>query len=143
MTRKLNAWLAYAVEVGVNNVRYSISIVVVVIEAVTLNDETSVSNGLRNSEQNAVASNVIFAGLRSLLDQALSSRTFGLRFLTDFASYWLQLNIQMCYNLQVFRLSPFNDPRFSTHLDQLSSSKVMSTMYIQALLYPLYLDHHA
>ena len=60
--------MAYAVEVGVNKIIYSTSIVVVVIELVTLKVLTAVSNGFKNSEQNAVASNVIFAGLIRLLE---------------------------------------------------------------------------
>jgi len=63
--------LEVAVEVGVNKVRYSISIVVVVILLVTLNVDTAVSNGFKNSEQNTVALNVIFAGgFRKLLATA-------------------------------------------------------------------------
>ena len=69
MAIKLVAWTTYAVDVGVNKVRYSTSIVVVVIELVTLNDDTCVSNGFRNSEQNTVALNVMFAGLGRLLAQ--------------------------------------------------------------------------
>jgi len=74
---------------------------------VTLNVETSVSNGFKNSEQNTVALNVIFAGLTLLLEREDSFELpSGTESLTDFASCWLQLSTQTYYNLQMVRYTP-------------------------------------
>ena len=102
----------YAVEVGVSSVRKSIAMVVVVIELVTSTVDTWVSSGFKNSEQNAVALNAIFAGLFPSSELVGSRIVFRGRDLTDFANYWLQPCTRKYCNLCSIRFH-FYLPAFS------------------------------